>query len=38
LRNAPAEFTLYCANAENYEFALKVRGEVPITSSMQAVL
>lgn len=34
----PAEFTLYCANAENYEFALRVRGKVPITSSMQAVL
>lgn len=34
----PAEFTLYCANAENYEFALKVRGKVPITPSMQAVL
>jgi GntR family transcriptional regulator len=33
----PAEFTLYCANAENYEFVLKVRGKVPITSSMQAV-
>lgn len=35
---APAEFTLYCANAENYEFALKVRGKVPITPAMQAVL
>jgi GntR family transcriptional regulator len=34
---APAEFTLYCANAENYEFALKVRGKVPITPSMLAV-
>ena len=33
----PAEFTLYCANAENYEFALRVRGKVPITSSLQAV-
>jgi GntR family transcriptional regulator len=33
----PAEFTLYCANAENYEFALRVRGKVPITPSMQAV-
>ena len=33
----PAEFTLYCANAENYEFALRIRGKVPITSSMQAV-
>ena len=34
----PVEFTLYCANAENYEFALRVRGKVPITSSMQAVV
>lgn len=34
---APAEFTLYCANAENYEFALKVRGKVPITRSLQEV-
>ena len=34
---APAEFTLYCANADNYEFALRVRGKVPITPSMQAV-
>jgi GntR family transcriptional regulator len=34
---APAEFTLYCANAENYEFALKVRGKVAITPAMQAV-
>jgi len=33
----PAEFTLYCANAENYEFALRIRGKVPITTSMQAV-
>ena len=33
----PAEFTLYCANAENYEFALRVRGKMPITTSMQAV-
>jgi GntR family transcriptional regulator len=34
---APAEFTLYCANAENYEFALKVRGKVPITPAMQVL-
>lgn len=34
----PVEFTLYCANAENYEFALRVRGKVPLTSSLQAVL
>lgn len=33
----PAEFTLYCANAENYEFALRIRGKIPITTSMQAV-
>jgi GntR family transcriptional regulator len=33
----PAEFTLYCANAENYEFALRIRGKVPITTSLQAV-
>lgn len=33
----PAEFTLYCANADNYEFALKLRGKVPITPAMQAV-
>jgi len=34
---SPAEFTLYCANAENYEFALKLRGKVPITPALQAV-
>jgi GntR family transcriptional regulator len=34
---SPAEYTLYCANAENYEFALKVRGKVPITPAMQVV-
>ena len=33
----PAEFTLYCANAENYAFALRIRGKVPITRSMQAL-
>jgi GntR family transcriptional regulator len=33
----PAEFTLYCANAENYEFALRLRGKVPITPAMQAL-
>lgn len=37
LDGKPVEFTLYCANAESYEFALRVRGKVPITSSMQAV-
>lgn len=35
---SPVEFTLYCANAENYEFSLRVRGKVPITSSMQALV
>lgn len=33
----PAEFTLYCANAENYEFSVRIRGKMPITTSMQAV-
>ncbi|HEU5176052.1 MAG TPA: GntR family transcriptional regulator [Burkholderiales bacterium] len=33
----PAEFTLYCANAENYAFALRIRGKVPITSTMRAL-
>ncbi|HZN99634.1 MAG TPA: GntR family transcriptional regulator [Burkholderiales bacterium] len=33
----PAEFTLYCANAENYAFALRIRGKVPISSTMQAL-
>ena len=33
----PAEFTLYCANAQNYEFALRIRGKVPITTSMLAL-
>jgi GntR family transcriptional regulator len=33
----PAEYTLYCANAENYEFVLRIRGKVPITRSMQAL-
>ena len=34
----PAEFTLYCANAENYEFVLRIRGKVAITRSMQALV
>ena len=33
----PAEFTLYCANAENYAFALRIRGKIPITSTMRAL-
>jgi hypothetical protein len=32
-----AEFMLYCANAHNYEFALRLRGKVAITPAMQAV-
>lgn len=31
---APLEHTLYWANAETYEFALRLRGKVPITSSL----
>ena len=34
----PAEFTLYFANAENYEFVLRIRGKVPITRSMQVLV
>jgi GntR family transcriptional regulator len=34
---APLEHTLYWANAESYEFMLRVRGQVPITSSMQGI-
>jgi GntR family transcriptional regulator len=34
---SPAEFTLYCANADNYEFALRVRGKVPITPALQVL-
>ena len=33
----PAEFTLYCANAQNYEFAMRIRGKVPITPALQAL-
>jgi GntR family transcriptional regulator len=32
----PLEHTLYYANAENYEFALKLRGSVPLTSSIKS--
>jgi GntR family transcriptional regulator len=34
---SPAEFTLYCANADNYEFALRLRGKVPITPALQVL-
>ena len=33
----PIEYTLYWANAEAYEFVLRLRGAVPITSSMQGI-
>jgi GntR family transcriptional regulator len=35
--SAPLEYTLYWANAESYEFVLRVRGQVPITSSIQGI-
>lgn len=34
---APLEYTLYWANAESYEFVLRLRGQVPITSSFQGI-
>lgn len=34
---APLEYTLYWADAESYEFVLRLRGEVPITSSIQGI-
>lgn len=34
---APLEHTLYWANAERYAFVLRVRGKVPITSSIQGI-
>lgn len=34
---APLEHTLCWANAERYEFVLRVRGTVPITSSIQGI-
>lgn len=33
----PLEYTLYWANAESYEFVLRLRGQVPITSSIQGI-
>jgi GntR family transcriptional regulator len=34
---APLEYTLYWANAESYEFVLRLRGAVPITQAMQGI-
>ena len=34
---APLEHTLYWANAEAYEFVLRLKGAVPLTSSMQGI-
>lgn len=31
------EYTLYCAHADSYEFALRVRGNMPITPAMHTV-
>jgi len=36
-KGAPIEYTLCWANAEAYEFVLRLRGAVPITSSMQGI-
>lgn len=33
----PLEYTLYWADAESYEFVLRLRGKVPITSSIQGI-
>jgi GntR family transcriptional regulator len=35
--STPLEYTLYWANAESYEFVLRLRGQVPITSSIQGI-
>ena len=35
--STPLEYTLYWANAESYEFVLRLRGKVPITSSIQGI-
>ena len=35
--SAPLEYTLYWANAESYEFVLRLRGKVPIMSSIQGI-
>jgi GntR family transcriptional regulator len=34
---APLEYTLYWANAESYEFVLRLRGKIPISSSFQGI-
>ncbi len=36
-RGEPLEHTLYWANAESYEFVLRLRGRIPITSSFQGI-
>jgi GntR family transcriptional regulator len=33
----PLEYTLYWADAESYEFVLRLRGEIPLTSSIQGI-
>jgi GntR family transcriptional regulator len=35
--DSPLEYTLYWANAENYEFFMRLKGSVSITSSIQEV-
>ena len=35
--STPLEYTLYWANAESYEFVLRLRGKVPLTSSIQGI-
>jgi GntR family transcriptional regulator len=35
--SAPLEHTLYWANPESYEFVLRLRGKIPITSSIQGI-
>jgi len=35
--NTPLEFTQYWADAEGYEFVLRMRGKVPIASSFQGI-
>ena len=35
--STPLEHTLYWANAESYEFVLRLRGKVPLTSSIQGI-
>jgi GntR family transcriptional regulator len=35
--SAPLEHTLYWANPESYEFVLRLRGKIPITSAIQGI-